>query len=154
MKSFWNIKMWLPAVFLILGSTFSMAQKSGEPHAKMREKINTHKIAFLTDRMQLTEAEAEKFWPIYRAYEEDKKSLRQDKIIEKMNTEISEKEADTALNSMIEMRSKELDMQKKYIGKFRSVLSSNKVIRLLKAEKEFKGKMMEKIRDRSDKRGR
>ena len=32
------------------------------------EKIRTFKLAFLTEKLNLTEVEAEKFWPIYNSY--------------------------------------------------------------------------------------
>jgi hypothetical protein len=55
---------------------------------------------------------------------------------------------------MMEFKSKDLDLEKKYISKFRTVLPASKVVRLIRAEKEFKANMVEKIRDRPGRRGR
>ena len=40
------------------------AQKKRES----REKIRTLKIAYVTEKLNLTENEAQKFWPIYNTY--------------------------------------------------------------------------------------
>lgn len=135
-------------------STSGLAQKPGGNPDRMKEKLKSHKIAFLTDRLQLTEAEAEKFWPLYRSYEAERRDLKEDIFIENLNADISEKEAEKALDNMIDIKTKELDLQKKYISKFRSVISAKKVIELYKAEKEFKAAMVKRIRERPLKRGR
>ncbi|WP_340154759.1 hypothetical protein [uncultured Winogradskyella sp.] len=41
-----------------------------------REKIKTLKIAHITEQLDLSKSEAEKFWPIYNANEEAKDKLR------------------------------------------------------------------------------
>jgi hypothetical protein len=135
-------------------STTGSAQKQGGNPERMKEKLASHKIAFLTDRLQLTEAEAEKFWPMYRSFEDERKLLKEDLFIENLNSDISEKEAEKALNNMMDIKTRELELHKKYIAKFRSVISAKKVIELHKAEKEFKASMVKRIRERPLKRGR
>lgn len=156
MKNF--LKTSIPACIILLSLMMSgiqvFAQKPGDNQAKIRQKLNAHKIAFLTERLQLTESEAEKFWPLYRTYEEERKNLREDLFLENLNADLSEKDAEKALDNMIDLRTKDLELQKKYVSRFRNVLSAKKVIDLFRAEKEFKARMVEKIRERPNKRGR
>lgn len=146
------LKSFLPIMLIgmILFGVTSLiaAQKPMDNKAELRQKLSTHKIAFLTDRMQLTESEAEKFWPIYKAYELEKKGLRENKVLETTSSEISEKDAEKALDNMLDIKNKELDIQKKYIGKFKSVLPASKVLKLMKAEREFKSKMVRKVKEK------
>jgi hypothetical protein len=139
---------------ILLFSVRGYAQNQGGNPERMKEKLKTHKIAFLTERMQLTENEAEKFWPLYRSYEAERRELKEDIFIENLNADISEKEAEKALDNMIDIKTKELDLQKRYISRFRSVIGAKKVIELYKAEKEFKETMVKRIRERPLKRGR
>lgn len=148
-----NVWLLIFGTVLIITTSATAQERGGNP-GRMKEKLKSHKIAFLTDRMQLTEAEAEKFWPLYRSFEAERRELKEDIFIENLNADISEKEAEKALDNMIDIKTKELDLQKKYIGKFRSVISAKKVIALYKAEKEFKASMVKKIRERPLKRGR
>lgn len=146
-----RVLIFFAVVFL---SASGLAQKPGGNPDRMKEKLKSHKIAFLTDRLQLTEGEAEKFWPLYRSYEAERRELKEDIFIENLNAGISEKEAEKALDNMIDIKTKELELQKRYIAKFRSVISAKKVIELYKAEKEFKAAMVKRIRERPLKRGR
>ncbi len=47
-----------------------MAQRpSMEDMKAMKDKFRADKVAFLTTRMDLTPAEAEKFWPVYNEFD-------------------------------------------------------------------------------------
>lgn len=41
---------------------------------RLAEKMKTEKIAFLTSAMDLTPAEAEKFWPVYNDMENERRA--------------------------------------------------------------------------------
>ncbi|MBK7524128.1 MAG: hypothetical protein IPI53_08180 [Saprospiraceae bacterium] len=156
MKKFLNIisPVLMVFLFIVAFTNTSFSQRNEKDKSRLREKLNTHKIAFLTDRIDLTEAEAEKFWPIYNVYEEEKKAIKEDKLVEALNADISEKEAEKALTSIMDLRSKELELDKKYLSKFRTVLSASKVVKLIKAEREFKAKMVGKLKNKPMKKER
>ncbi|MDQ2657134.1 MAG: hypothetical protein M3Y60_06905, partial [Bacteroidota bacterium] len=44
---------------------------------RARERIRAAHAAYITERIGLTAAEAEKFWPVYREYLEKRRDLRQ-----------------------------------------------------------------------------
>jgi len=50
-------------LFLCIGSTYIC-----NAQAKGNDDINTVKIAYLTNQLNLTPEEAQKFWPIYNRY--------------------------------------------------------------------------------------
>ena len=54
-------------LFLLIATTAS---------AQRGDKIKAYKTAFLTESLELTSDEAEKFWPIYNAHEEKLRTLR------------------------------------------------------------------------------
>ena len=45
---------------------------------KVRDKIEAARIAYITDQLQLTPAEAEKFWPIYREFADKRREIRRE----------------------------------------------------------------------------
>ncbi len=111
------------------------------------EKIEAMKIAFITKLLQLTPDEAQKFWPVYNQFELEKKEIRKSTIGTlkgmKDDGEVSASEADNAVNQYVLFKSKELDLLKKYITAFKSILPIQKVAKLISAEDRFK-KMLTK----------
>src|SRR5262245_54716078 len=64
------------AAAAIFAASFSLAQqkKSDQPADNMdilRDKIRADKKLLVAQNMNLTEAEAQKFWPVYEAYQKD-----------------------------------------------------------------------------------
>ena len=59
-------------LFLVTFSIYAQNDKTDEK----REKIKAFKVSFLTTELELTPTEAEKFWPIYNAYDDKQLELR------------------------------------------------------------------------------
>ena len=137
----------LSALFLFTTISF------GQDFKEKREKIKALKVAFITEQLDLTTDEAQKFWPIYNANEEKQFELRHKKmrsIINKFENggleKLSDKEA-TALIDQIETIEDELHASKKaYIKELKTVISAKKIIKLKKAEDEFNKKLLKQFR--------
>ncbi|MBP4138343.1 MULTISPECIES: sensor of ECF-type sigma factor [Flavobacterium] len=150
-----KIKNILSILFFLV--SFSFYAQNGNLDEK-REKIKEYKVAFLTTELELTSAEAEKFWPIYNAYDDKQFELRHDKMktyLRKLNDDtinsISEKEATTLL-SQIESTDKELYLLKeKYIQSLKKILSAKKILKLKKSEDDFNRKLLKQYRDKAGK---
>ena len=54
------------------GTTAIAQDKSAQ---ERRERVESAKIAFLTDKMSLTTEQAQKFWPLYNEYEAKRRAL-------------------------------------------------------------------------------
>ncbi len=116
------------------------------------EKIKAQKVAHITEKLQLTSNEAEKFWPIYNAYDktmhdlrwEDMQTLRR-KI---KNRDLSETEAKKALDSFLDIEEKMFLAKKKLATDLEKVISAKKIIRLKAAEDSFNRLLMKKLRER------
>ena len=120
-------------------------------HKPGSEEFKSMKIAYLSEKLSLTPAEAEKFWPIYNEYDSKKvdarKDFREDKKEQSKEVEISDAEIEKMLNQRIELKQTELNLEKEYLTKFKSVLSIKKVAELYKAEDNFKRELLRKMRD-------
>ena len=121
-----------------------------EPNKK--EQIKALKTAFITTELELTPAEAEKFWPIYNAFEEKHFELRHEKIrsyqnrLEKDLATISEKEAAQMLTKIEAAEDDLYQLRKKFNTDIKGVLSSLKIIKLRKAEENFNRKLLKQYR--------
>jgi Spy/CpxP family protein refolding chaperone len=151
-----NIRKLYP-VFLLLISFNFYAQ--GEKMKEKKEQIKAMKVAFLTSELDLTPSEAEKFWPIYNAFDDKQFELRHQKMkgyFKRMNDDelnnLSEKEANTLL-SQIENNEEELfQLRKKFITSLKGVIPSVKIIKLRKAEEDFNRKLLQQYRDKRQNR--
>lgn len=143
----------LVTLVTILSATTLFAQHNRE-HKRMhkpdKEKFKTMKIAYLTEKLSLTSAEAEKFWPVYNEYSEKKmtiyKEFRKDRKEMMEDQELTDAEAEKAVNDRIIVKQKELDLEKEYLTQFKSVLPIQKVGLLYRAEENFKKDLLRKMR--------
>jgi hypothetical protein len=100
------------------------------------EKIQALKIAFITQRLDLTSAEAEKFWPLYNEYEREINNLR-----------MSNKNGDVLDNEQ-----KLLNIKKKYSPSFEKVLGPQKLNKFFNAEKEFRNVLIKRLKTQHQQR--
>jgi DNA-binding MarR family transcriptional regulator len=139
------------SLFFLFSSVFAFAQ--GPKAQERMEDIEAMKVAFITKKLSLTPEEAQSFWPVYNAYSDKLKELRK-KRRQDMKTaqgnvdEMSDKEVEAAVDNEITFRQKELDLQKEYHAKFKTVLPIKKVAKLYSAEEQFKKVLLDKLKDK------
>lgn len=118
-----------------------------------RDKIRTLKTAFITTELSLTQQEAEKFWPIYNAFDEKQFELRHEKMksyMKRMDFDLDtmpEKEAAILLSQMENVEEETYLLRKKLVTDLKSVISSHKIIKLKKAEEDFNRNLLKQYRE-------
>jgi hypothetical protein len=149
-------------IFIVLAGIFVISTQQinaqNESREARMEKFRTEKIAFLTTKLELTTTEAEKFWPIYNQLEKERweaqKSRRdlEDKLREAEES-LSENEITKLTRDFAGSMQKEGALMSSYNEKFLKVLPPKKVLKLYKAENEFRMNMIRKYReaDKDDK---
>lgn len=151
-----KIKNILPLIMFLI--TFSFYAQDDKKVDEKREKIKAYKVSFLTTELELTPTEAEKFWPVYNAFDDKQYELRHQKMKtymrklddDKINS-ISEKEATTLLSQM-ESTDKELYLlREKYMSNLKKILSAKKILKLKKSEDDFNRKLLKQYRDKAGK---
>jgi Spy/CpxP family protein refolding chaperone len=147
-------------IFTILLLSLSISfYAQGKKMLEKKEQIYALKVAFITNSLTLTSAEAERFWPIYNSFEEKQFDLKRQKSIsynKKMDVEtlgkMSDKEALAVLTQMEATEDELFQLRKKLIINLKSVLSPVKIIKLKKAEEEFNKKLLQQYRNKVTKR--
>ena len=135
-------------IALLFFASFSLLAQ-GKKMLEKKEEIYALKVAFITNKLPLTSSEAEKFWPIYNAFEDKQFELKHEKslvFLKKMDNEtlnkMSEKEAAALLSKMESAEEEIFQMRKKLIISLKPILSQVKLIKLRKAEEEFNKKLL------------
>ena len=128
------------------------ANLCAQPGGAAREKIDAYRIAFITERLSLTPQEAQVFWPVYNQYQAERKKIRENLILDRveMNLKIddmTEKEVSDMLDNMIAGKQAEVDLYKKYVVEFKKVIPVKKVAILIRAEQDFKNQLLERIQN-------
>lgn len=114
---------------MLVGSiSFANAQKE---NGQRSEKIQALKIAFITQKLRLTSAEAEKFWPVYNSYTNEIRNLRLDN-----------KNGDVLDNEQML-----LDIRKKYKPSFENILGPLRANELFNAEREFRNVLIKRLKE-------
>ncbi|WP_323787982.1 hypothetical protein [Psychroserpens sp.] len=139
-------------IFLISISAFS------QPNEKMKERIKAQKIAFITEWIKLTPEEAQKFWPIYNAYEESLEKIRSEDLntirTQMMtNPGMSDAEADVLLEKFTKAENDTHDAKIKLIEDLKKILPSYKIIKLKASENAFNKRLLERLKEFRGKQG-
>ena len=116
-------------VFL-LGSLGSLKAQD----EKRADKIQALKTAFITQKLELTSEEAQKFWPVYGQYEKDIKSIL----------------ADNRSEDVIENDERLLNTRKKYRPEFTKILGQARMNTLFAAEKDFRKILLQRLKNKNN----
>jgi hypothetical protein len=114
---------------LFLSSLTGVFAQEVDP--KKAEKIESLKIAFITQKLNITPEEAQKFWPVYTRYENEMRDV----IKEHPGMDVLDNEE------------KVLNIRKKYRNEFSNLLGQPRVNNLFKTENEFRGILMRHLRN-------
>jgi hypothetical protein len=118
---------------IFAGLSFANAQQQGN----RSEKVQALKIAFITQRLQLTTTQAQQFWPVYNQYQSEIRDLRKDK-------------SDDAL----ENEERLLNIRKKYKPSFQKIIGPEKLNDLYNAERDFRTVLIRQLKSEREQRGK
>lgn len=125
---------------------------------KNNEKLKALKIAHITNEVNFTSGEAEKFWPIYNDFEAKRNELRKkDNAFHRKDikaTDLSEAEAKTYIATMIKREDEKIEHRKAFLKQIQKVLSAKKTLKFIEAERSFRHKMIKEYKGRMRPNGR
>ena len=150
------MKKLLSLTLCLFAAVLLFAQPHGKPSDEQRkkdwERIQSEKIAFITQELDLTPEEAQVFWPVYnQCWKEvlsSHKATRDafDEIRGKKGEELTEAELEKKLNEYIAANEASNQVLAKWYPKFKEVLPIRKVARLYQAEEAFQQRMINNLR--------
>jgi hypothetical protein len=118
----------LLAISFFLGSiSFGFAQENEADPVKREQKVQALYIAYMTQQLNLTEDEAQKFWPVHKLYHTDIKAI-----------DFSKPE--------LQRQQAVLDVKKKYYDRFSKILGNTRTDDFFRKDMEFQKKLIERLR--------
>jgi hypothetical protein len=126
----------------------------GQNFEKRAERVKALRVAFISNKLDLTSQEAEKFWPIFNKFSDSQMDLHKQKrkLMLKLKPENTVGMSDTAtLKLLNESEDIDADMENKkrqFIKDLQGVIPPQKILLLKKAEEEFKSTLLKKMNDR------
>jgi hypothetical protein len=120
-------------IFALSLGSLSIVNAQNDNRQPKTEKVQALKIAFITQKLELTSDEAQRFWPVYNRYE----------------TEIVQVMTDNKLSGdAIDNEEKVLNVKKRYKSEFIKVIGQAKTNTLFNSEREFRGVLMRQLKAR------
>ena len=142
----------LPFILLLFISLNITAQH------KNGERIKALKVSVITEKLDLSEKEAQQFWPIYNAHEKETSAIRfkevkaiRQEIRENIAT-LTDDKANELLTRLNSAENKMHELRMEFANNLSGILSPKKIILLKIAEDDFKKKMFEEFKKRKRER--
>ncbi|AEW85206.1 sensor of ECF-type sigma factor [Flavobacterium columnare NBRC 100251 = ATCC 23463] len=139
-------------IFILNQTTF------GQGREEKIEKIKALRVAFISDRLNLTPEEAQKFWPIFNQFDDKHFELQKQKkkLIHQLNTEEINSLSDKEIQNLMDQEEKtenEIRQNKQALVKnLQGIITNQKIIQLKQIEIEFKQKLLNQIKEKKQRK--
>lgn len=139
---------------LIIAFLFTLPiMVSAQGNVDRRNEIETYKIAYLTQKLDLSAEETKVFWPIYNDWQREQDELRKERSQKMISfrkiseiEELSDSEVQVLITNDFNMRQRELNLDRRYYAKLRENLPIKIVGKFYRAQEAFKKELLSKYR--------
>ncbi len=144
-------------VLLLVGLWQGALAQKGEDEQEMRDRMEAFRAQFLTEQLDLTPEEAQRFWPVYNQYRKELDAIQEKRMkrhgkhrghAKEALNELSEEQIYQQLEEEMKMQQNLLDLRRKYYERFDEVLPIKKVALLYMAEGEFQRRLIRRLGER------
>lgn len=126
------------------------AQRTGQ----RSNEIESYRISYLTQKLDLSEEEAKIFWPIYNEFQKEQTALRKEKMLNMISfrkfTEIedlSDTEVQNLIVNELNFKQKELSLERKYYYRLKSSLPIKTIGKYYRAQETFKKELLSRYKN-------
>ena len=146
-------------IVLILSTVAVTAQENGERARKGRfspEEFKAKQQEFITEKANLTEAEAELFFPLFFELQKKKFEIEHNArkgMFKKRNEKPTEDECREFVNKMAETKIAIAKLEKEYTEKYMKVIPACKIMEIQRAENMFQRHLMNEMMPRGPRNG-
>ena len=126
------MKKYLLILTILLGSLTAVKAQDDQPgdDSKKLERIKALYVAYITQQLNLSPEEAQKFWPVHTQFEAELKGVR---------PELPE----------LDKQQSVLNIKKRYQENFNRILGSNRCERFFRMDGDFKRKLLDRVRNQN-----
>jgi hypothetical protein len=141
---------------MIVGLILSALAAFGQNEEALK-KIESARIALITERLNLTPEQAEKFWPVYREYTQQRLQLKDELKSLKRSVDakqMTDEESKQILEKGHALKERQLSLDKNYTERLSTVITNNQILLLRKAEEDFRQMIIQRLENRRENRER
>jgi len=144
MKKIYTIS--LLFIFVLTGIISSPGYAQQGSDAELRDRIRAAQVAYLSQKLDLTPDEAQKFWPLYNQYTKEVELL----IAERRNAKAADRSNKEQPNDNNELgfEQRMLDIKTHYNKEFQKVLPTTKAGNVFRSEREFRNQLVRSLKER------
>jgi hypothetical protein len=120
-------------------------EKSADTMELLRQKMKADKKLVVGANLELTESEAQRFWPLYEDYQRDLQKINQRivALIERYaadyrNKSLTDEKAKPLIDEAVSIEQAEAQLKKTYVPKLSKVLPAKKVARYMQIENKIR----------------
>lgn len=134
-------------VMMLSGLAFAAQAQNDEA----RQRIESAKIALISERLGLSPEDAQQFWPIYNEYSRKRRENHREfaEARRRFNPETATEEETKAMLELGQrVKERQLDLEKEYSNRMLKVLDSKQLMSLHNAERDFKKMLLDRLDQR------
>lgn len=130
-------------LFLLICSNSLMAQRQSDAPQQERsydrEKFEAARVAFITNRLNLTPTQAEQFWPLFNQNMEERTHIMKELAeINKTDTDgLPISKANELIDKRLNLQQRLLDKEKSFMKEITQVISPVQALKLGGANRDF-----------------
>ena len=114
------------------------------------KKLEAARNNFIGKQLNLSNNESDRFWPIYRQYQQELTAVR---ILKRLNNSSAAANGTEQIDKEIYYESQIVAIRKRYRDSFSKILPPEKVSKLYKSEQEFNDELIKQLSERSERAG-
>lgn len=126
--------------------TFSPGYAQQGSDAELMERIRAAQIAYLSQKLDLTPDEAQKFWPLYNQYTKEVETLIAER--QRRNIKPADRQNKPQDNNELGYERRMLDIKTHYDKEFQRVLPTAKAGSVFRTEREFRTQLVRSLKER------
>lgn len=141
---------------MLLVSAMAFAQEPGKAPKKgqenMQERVQASRIAFITQKLDLSVKEAQVFWPVYDKIDAERKEAEKNlreatrNLNMGLKNQAGDKDIAALTEAFVKAKVATVASEEKYLKEFSKVLPAEKVAKLYTAEERFRREQIMNIR--------
>ena len=139
---------------LLFALSTKLSAQHKKDHQQRHEKVKAYQISFLTKELELEVAEAEKFWPLFREYDQLKDAMRKAyyqryKRMDDSLDFLTEKKAAELLGDQQQLEMNMLHQKNAKLSEIENIIGAKKTLQLLHLEHRFRKELLNKMRKKN-----
>jgi len=147
-------KVFTAIIVLLIVSAFEVKAQGQED----LDKLTAYKIAFFTQKLNLSSAEAEKFWPVYNDYSARKSKIQLERVAlmryaMQNEANLSEQELSTTADKLAQSFADEANLTVTFNAEIKKILPPAKMIKLFQSENQYKQQLLRELNQRRQGQG-